>query len=92
MIFMEKVMEKLRTASFLIANISVYQDIKADPVIQCYIDLLENLTDDECGLPLNYLVAEYAAICAQLYESKHIGRFFDYIYNKVLLSENLFSV
>ena len=92
MIFMEKVMEKLRTASFLIANISVYQDIKADPVIQCYIDLLENLTGDECGLPLNYLVAEYAAICAQLYESKHIGRFFDYIYNKVLLSENLFSV
>ena len=91
-ITMEKTIEKLRTAGFLIASISVYQEIKSDPVIQCCIDLIECLAEEDSTMPLDYLAAEYAAVCAQLYESKFKGNLSDYIYNKVLLSENLFTL
>ena len=88
---MEQIIKKLRTAGFLVAGISVYQQIKSDPVLQCWIDLVENLSDEDADAPLHYVTAEYAAFCARLYESKFRGNLSDYLYNRVLLDENVFT-
>lgn len=88
---MEQTLQKLRTAGFLIANLSVYQELKADPVIQCWIDLAESLCDEEAETPLNYTAAIYTAFCSALYESEFRGNLADYLYHKVLLCENIFT-
>lgn len=88
---MEQIIKKLKTAGFLLAGLSVYQDIKADPVIEDASALIELLTEEDNGVPLDFVAARYASLCARLYESKFRGNLPDYLYSKVLLSENLFT-
>ena len=87
---MEETLHGLRAAVLGAAGITVYRDVASDPAVSCYIDLLQGLVNQP-GAALRETVQRAAQFCSLLYESRFRGNFYDYLYNKVLLSDNLFA-
>ncbi len=84
-------MEKLKTTQLSIAALTVYSNLKQDPVLQALSRLLNWLTD-HCQAGLDDAVNDYADLCAMIYQSRSRGNLPDYLYRLVLLDENLFSL
>ena len=86
---MEEILQKLKAAGTCAASITVYRDVASDPAVSRYIDLLRALADKQASF--EELVQQEAAFCSLLYASRFRGNFYDYLYHKVLLSDNLFA-
>ena len=87
---MEETLHGLRAAVLGAAGITVYRDVASDPAVSCCIDLLQGLVNQP-GAALRETVQRAAQFCSLLYASRFRGNFYDYLYNKVLLSDNLFA-
>lgn len=84
-------MEKLNTAGFLLDGLSVYRELKQDPILKRFSQLVALLTSGENNPSLHELTLQYAEFCSALYESKFQGNFPDYLYRQVLLCESFFT-
>ncbi len=84
-----ELMQKLKTAGSYAAGISIYRDVTDDPAVADYMALVRELTAEHPSL--DWVLCHAAAVCTTLYASRFRGNFYDYLYNKVLLSDNLFA-
>lgn len=84
-------MELLATA-FFIDSLSVYKNLRKDPIIQCLYRCIINLYTTKSIKEQLKAVQNYTKMCRLLYESEFHGCLADYIFDLALHDINIFSL
>ncbi|MFI3115124.1 MAG: DUF815 domain-containing protein [Clostridia bacterium] len=80
-------MKNIKNIGFMLSNISIYSEILNDDV---FINL-KNIISNEHNSAFDASNA-YSKMFKLLCTSEHIGNLYDYIYDKVIYAENLFTL
>lgn len=83
-------MDKGNYALDMLSGVTVYGNLKKDKLVKKLISLLQGLTSTSPDF--HKVAADYSKICTILYQSEYKGSLPDYLFDKILRDENMYTV
>jgi predicted AAA+ superfamily ATPase len=83
-------MDKSSYALDMLCGISIYTKVKQDPLVQNMVGLLEALQNPQSEF--HQAATCYSNICSILFDSEFAGSLPDYLFDKILCDENIYTV
>lgn len=82
-------MDNLSKVYLMYNNLSIYGDLKKDKGFESFEKCLKSIVEGDFDLP--GVINNYSAWCEEIFKSEHKGCFKDYVFEKILYSENIFA-